>query len=367
MTPLVDLNPSPASAGLHVRVGSGNLGGPERGLLDLGFGWAAHGRRISLAILDDGRTDWLRLRALFAGGPVELFAVKTASRFDPSSVLNLARLARDLDAPLLHAHDYKSDVVTALAAPLARRPWFTTLHGVYAGDVLPPSYVRLDRWAVRRARGRFAIGPGLLSNSAGADAVLVANPVRVPSVLPRAQIARPRRLVAVGRLVPQKGFDVLLAAMARARAGEVALDLTLVGDGPDRQALEAQAEALGLADHVTFAGWVADVTALLDEAELLVMPSRWESQGRAMLEAMARGVPVLAADTGTASELLADEVAGQLLPELSVDALESALRRAAGRTFDCRTIAERVRVRHSPEVVAGALLSSYRTAGVDLP
>jgi glycosyltransferase involved in cell wall biosynthesis len=86
-----------------------------------------------------------------------------------------------------------------------------------------------------------------------------------------------------------------------------------------------------------------------------------------MLEALARGVPVLAAATGTAPELLADEVAGVLLPDLSVDALDSGLRRAAARTFDCRAIAERVRLRHEAEVVAGQQLAHYRAAGVDLP
>lgn len=358
---------SPASAGLHVRIGSGNIGGPERGILELGHGWAAHGRRIALAILDDGRTDWRRLEGLFAGGPVTLLAVRMAFLFDPTAVLRLARLARELGAPLLHAHDYKSDVITALAAPLARRPWFTTLHGVYERDSLPSSYLRLDSWAVRRARRRFAIGPGLLSDAAGAGAIVVANPVRVPAVLPRERITRPRRLIAVGRLVPQKGFDLLLPAVAKARAAGVDLSLVLAGDGPDRPALEAQSGALGLADRVTFVGWMSDLDTLLDESDLLVMPSRWESQGRTMLEALARGIPVLAAATGTAPELLADEVAGGLLPDLSVEALDSALRRAAGRTFDCRAIADRVRLRHQAEIVAGQQLAHYRAAGIDLP
>ena len=358
---------SPASAGLHVRIGSCNIGGPERGILELGCGWAAHGRQIALAILDDGRTDWRRLEGLFAGGPVTLLAVKMAFLFDPAAVFRLARLARDLDAPLLHAHDYKSDAITALAAPLARRPWFTTLHGVYASDSLPAFYQRLDGWAVRMARRRFAIGPGLLDDAAGAGAIVVANAVRVPADLPRERITRPRRLIAVGRLVPQKGFDLLLPALAKARAAGFDLSLALAGDGPDRSALEAQAAALGLADRVTFAGWMPGLDALLDESDLLVMPSRWESQGRTMLEALARGVPVLAAATGTAPELLADEVAGELLPELSVDALASALQRVAARTFDCRAITDRVRLRHQAKVVAGQQLAHYRAAGVDLP
>lgn len=356
-----------ASAGLHLRIGSSNLGGPERGLAELGHGFAALGRRLALAILDDGRTDWERLRALFGPTPVSLHRVAMAFRFDPLAIPRLARLARRLAAPLLHAHDYKSDVIAALAAPLCGRPWFTTFHGVYEGDGLPRLYPALDAWAARRARARFAIGPELVHVVRGAPAEVVANPIRVPAAAPRARIASPRRLLAAGRLAPQKGFDLLLEALAEVRDEVPALTLQLVGDGPERAALGAQAERLGLAAAVDFIGWVPEITELLDAADLVLVPSRWESQGRVLLEAMARGVPVLASATGTAPQLLADERCGRLIGGATSEAIAEALRWAAAREFDCAAIVERVRAVHAPEAVAARLVTSYRAAGVELP
>ena len=140
--------------------------------------------------------------------------------------------------------------------------------------------------------------------------------------------ARPWRLVSVGTLAqPYKGHDVLVAALARCRARGIALTLTIVGDGQHRAALEAQAQALGMTAHVRFAGQVTagpEVRRELDTADLFVLASRQEGLPRAMIEAMARGIPCVGTRVGGIPELLPAE---RIVPAGDVDALATVLKR----------------------------------------
>lgn len=125
--------------------------------------------------------------------------------------------------------------------------------------------------------------------------------------------ALPLQAVFVGRLVPYKGPDLVLEAVAEfARRGQV--QLTIVGDGPMRQGLVAQAEGLGLGAAVRFAGWVphAQVQSVLAESDLFLFPSVREFGGAAPLEAMAVGVPPVVVDYGGPGEIVDDAIGWRL-------------------------------------------------------
>jgi glycosyltransferase involved in cell wall biosynthesis len=107
--------------------------------------------------------------------------------------------------------------------------------------------------------------------------------------------------IYAGRLAPEKGADVLLDAWA-ALAPAAPATLCLVGDGPERAALEARARALGIEDRVRFAGAREDVAPWLRAADLFVLPSRTEGLSVALLEAMACGLAVVATDVGATRE-----------------------------------------------------------------
>ena len=123
--------------------------------------------------------------------------------------------------------------------------------------------------------------------------------------------AAPWRLVTAGSLAQEyKGHDVLLAALARLCGGGRAFELTIVGDGRVRPALERRVRTLGLTGRVRFAGRVpagAAVRALLDAGDVFVLPSRTEGLPRALIEAMARGLPAVATAVGGVPELLPPE------------------------------------------------------------
>lgn len=149
-------------------------------------------------------------------------------------------------------------------------------------------------------------------------------------------------IVAIGRFVPQKGFDLLLDAFDRLRR-QRPCRLLLLGDGPLRPQLEARVERLGLADVVRLPGVVANPYAALGRAALFVLPSRWEGLPATLVEALACGCPVVAADCpGGVREALQDGRLGRLVPPEDAGALAGAMLHALEDRPDPRLLQEAV-------------------------
>lgn len=175
----------------------------------------------------------------------------------------------------------------------------------------------------RRIAGALAVSPSLARYAErtlmpGAAVHFVPNPVRqleVPADAPREP--GPFRFVCVGRLSRQKGQDILLRAVRVALdAGLTDATVVLVGDGSERQALEALATELGVTDVVRFAGYTTDPGALLKTADCFVLASRWEGFGNALVEALQYGLPLLAADCHFGpADIVTDDRIGRLVPE----------------------------------------------------
>ncbi len=153
-------------------------------------------------------------------------------------------------------------------------------------------------------------------------------------------------LFHVSNFRPVKRTGDLLEVLDRVRA-EVPARLVLVGDGPERAALEARAAALGLADAVRFLGRREDFAEDLRHADAFLLPSESESFGVAALEALASGVPVVAYRVGGLPEVVAPE-AGRLVEPFDVDALaratlalvaDPAAQAAAGRAARAHALA----------------------------
>jgi glycosyltransferase involved in cell wall biosynthesis len=134
--------------------------------------------------------------------------------------------------------------------------------------------------------------------------------------------ARPPIVLAVGRLVPEKDIATLISAVARSVSQP---QLVILGDGPERGALEAQVIALGLADRVQFRGYVNEPWSAYAEAKMLALPSRTEAFGNVIVEALGHGLPVVATRCGGPDEVLGDGRFGTLIPIGDVDALARAI------------------------------------------
>ncbi|MGF1465489.1 MAG: glycosyltransferase family 4 protein [Sandaracinaceae bacterium] len=129
----------------------------------------------------------------------------------------------------------------------------------------------------------------------------------------RREPGEPARFAFLGRLIPLKGVDIAIEALAKMRHADARL--TVVGDGPSREEWEGLARRLGLEDRVTFTGWLkqAEAAIHLRDADALLMPSLHESGGNVVLEAMATSVPVIAVDWGGPADYVSD-ACGFLVP-----------------------------------------------------
>jgi glycosyltransferase involved in cell wall biosynthesis len=135
---------------------------------------------------------------------------------------------------------------------------------------------------------------------------------------------------SVGRLERRKGHDVLIAAALMLRTHATRPQLLLVGDGPERAALEQACRAGGIMDDVVFTGDVDDVRPALSAMDVFVLPSREEGMSNALMEAMASARPVVATRVGGNGEVLDGGRLGRLVP--SDDPV--ALARAVGEVLD---------------------------------
>jgi glycosyltransferase involved in cell wall biosynthesis len=197
------------------------------------------------------------------------------------------------------------------------------------------------------------------SDFAGRVLVMPENGVD-PAVFPIATSWRPPdgrfRFITAGRLVPLKGFDMLLEAIAGSPTLRAATELVIVGDGPDRPELEAIVRNNNLTSTVQFHGWLDQraLAAELATAQAFAFPSVKDFGGGVVLEAMAAGLPCVVVDYGGPGELIDDEC-GIAVPlgrqPILVRTLRAAMERLAGDHDECRrmsasTVAH-VRERHT--------------------
>jgi glycosyltransferase involved in cell wall biosynthesis len=225
-------------------------------------------------------------------------------------------------------------------------PYVVTVHGADAYTLRG----RAGRWLKRRVLGRAAAVLPVSGDIARAlglgDAPVLRMGVDCAAIRAAVGVRRPQqgRLVYVGRLADKKGVDVLVEALARLDGAH----LDVIGDGPDRAALEAQARRLGVEDRVRFLGKLprADVLSALATAHLVVIPSRVGAGGDmdgtpvVLCEAMAAGVPVVASDLGGLGECIDDGVDGLLVPPGDVDALADVLSQALAGGVDLAALGE---------------------------
>lgn len=188
------------------------------------------------------------------------------------------------------------------------------------------------------------------------------NGVDMARFAPRREASSPpdeTTMVAVAHLIPEKGVDTLLHAVAQMRFSRT--PLTLVGDGPEAGRLQALAEQLGIASRVRFAGVRDDIPELMDAADIFVHPARWaEAFGLSIAEAMSMERGVVASRVGGIPELIEHGRSGLLVPPGDVAALAAALdflvQRPEERLRLARSARRRVHERFSLEACVAAHL-----------
>ncbi len=371
---------------------------PQTLIIDLSHRYGGSSSRVlsllehfppgTLALAGVRRGDVTR-RALERGLPVHIVGEHKA---DPRIILNLLRLIRQAGYQVLDTQNIQSKVYASLVArqaPVALvstlNSWYSHEHGkaslrgkVYTALELATNW-GLKTWYITvSAQDRQA----LLATGLSADRVrLIYNAVE-PPVLPESFDRRAWRArfhldpdgwlcLAVGRLVPVKGYDVLIEAIADVVARMPRGVCMIVGEGQERQALQRQIERRGLAGHVILPGYWprSEVLAALVACDVFVMPSRYEGTPIALLEAASSGCPIVASNAGGIPELVTHQEHALLVPPQN--ALE--LSRAILQLIQDRSLAHRlgaqarkhVQERFNLNTQVRATMEVYRDAWLD--
>jgi len=242
-------------------------------------------------------------------------------------LLRFARWCRRNEIAVVHAWEIYSNVFGLPGAALAGVPLRI---GSRRGLGGPRAVRRLQTLACRTAHR-------MVANSRAAAEQLIAQGVpeaRIDVILNgidlsmfplRPNVGRPRTITMVACLREGKRIDVLIAAAPRILARYPDVQFQIVGDGPCRERLAAQATAAGVHPRIQFMGHRDDVPAILSASDVFVLPSESEASPNVILEAMAAGLPVVASRVGGIPELVADGVTGDLVPPGDSDALAAAL------------------------------------------
>ncbi|WP_373635704.1 glycosyltransferase [Yoonia sp. SS1-5] len=244
----------------------------------------------------------------------------------------LARHLKSEGAVHLHNHFANSSgTVAMLTSEISGIPFSFTEHG-------PAIFFEPERWRIdeKVARAKYVVS---ISHFCRSQLMLFSDQSHWSKisivhcgVLPDNYGRKPRdhfgkRILFVGRLDAVKGGPFLLEAFAAIKDKHPDATMTIVGDGVARGALEAQAKSLGVAETVTFAGYKtqAEVADLLEEADMLVLPSFAEGVPVVLMEAMASHIPVIGSRVAGISELVEDGVSGFLTQPGDVPTLTARL------------------------------------------
>jgi glycosyltransferase involved in cell wall biosynthesis len=316
-----------------------------------------------------------------AGIPVLPFPIP--SLYAPATARQGLRLARYLRAEridIFHAHDTYSNVFggpwarLAGARVIASRRWWTELPG--------PAWSLATRAAYRVAHAVLANSAGVATlvrdgegvpaervavvpNFVDEDAFHVPTPEERQGMRARLGVEPADTVVGIiANLLPVKDHASLLRAIASLAPGRPGLRLVLVGDGPERPALESLARELAIEERVRFAGRIVNKPNLHHAFDVSVLCSRSEGLSNSVLEAMAAGRPVVATDVGAIGDAVLDGVTGRLVPAGRPEALAGALGEVLRDPDRAVEMGERGRARaretYSPEAALSALEALYR-------
>ncbi len=370
MTP--HLWPGGNASVLHA-IAPGPVGGAESVVLGLSAGLAEAGVGVVIAVLADHGSGPFIEQARAQGRQVEVLPSSGRNYWRDRSLL--VQLIRDRRIDVVHTHGYRADMMGFLAARAERRPVVSTAHGFTGGG----RRNRLNQWLAMRALSRddcvVAVSAPLAAQlevmGVPADRIAtIPNAWRPPTIPPLERAAARAALGLegdgpmlgwVGRLSRVKGADIALDAFALMRNRQARL--VLVGDGPERGVLEAQARALGFGPQVRFVGMMASASSLLKAFDAVVLSSRSEGTPMILLEAIHAGVPIVASAVGGVPDLITPSI-GTLVPPNDSAALAGALDDVLSHpgAAHARALAARTRVAelYSPETWVSRHLAVYQ-------
>lgn len=302
-------------------------GGAERVAVDLSTYWVGQGYRVTLATQADAEQDVYALdpavQRVVLGGAANSGGGLRGLMANTVRIWRLRRLIRRIRPNIVLGMMTTASILSVLAARRLACKVIVSEHTHPPVQKLSPSWQRLRAKTYPRAHAVVALTAGtaqwLEEYVPGVKPVVIPNAVRWPlpvtePILDAARVQQRKRLLAVGRLHTVKGFDLLLQAFGRIASYFPDWDLVIVGEGPEREALEQQIDDLGLQERVFLPGRAGNIGQWYENADMYVLSSRTEGLSNTLLEAMASGLPVLAFDCDTGPrEIIRPGIDGMLV------------------------------------------------------
>jgi Glycosyltransferase len=305
-------------------------GGAERVAVDMCDYWLKQGCRVTLVTQSSPETDAYavpdgvdrRALGLAAHSSGRLSGILSNLR----RVWALRRLIRRLRPNVVLGMMTTASVLSILAARRLPMRVIATEHTHPPSQMLAPMWEALRRKTYPRAHAVVALTSGtaawLQQHVPGSQVAVIPNAVRWPMEIGQPVVAPPsrdgrKRVLAVGRLHPHKGFDILLRAFAQLADYFPDWDLVILGEGDEREALQRQVDESGLSERVIMPGRVGNLSEWYEQSDLYVLSSRVEGLSNTLIEAMASGLPVVAFDCETGPrEIIRHEIDGILVDQV---------------------------------------------------
>jgi glycosyltransferase involved in cell wall biosynthesis len=329
---------------LELRSVRGTGGGPEKTILN-GAARADRGRfEVTVCYLRDARDTVFGIDRRAGALPIAYTEIRERHSFDRAIWPELVRIVRERHIDIVHAHEYKTDLLAlALARATGVLP-LATVHGWTGHSARERRvYYPFDKWLLRRYPRVIAVSTEIASVLARAGV----EPERITTLLngidpemfrldrgAASPLRRDLRIGArelvigtVGRAEPQKRYDVLVDAFARLRERRRNARLIVAGDGSELPRLKARADALQLGASCLFLGHRADIHALHHAFDLFVQSSDYEGTPNAVLEAMALETPIVTTAAGGTTDLVRDAEHALVVPCGDPIALDDAIER----------------------------------------
>jgi glycosyltransferase involved in cell wall biosynthesis len=331
---------------LDVRVVTGTGGGPEKTILHSPRYLAAAGYRMVCAYMrppNDPGFATLRQRARACEAP--LIEIDDRGPLDWRVVGALLEVCRRERVAIWHGHDYKSNLLGLLLRPLWPMRLVTTVHGWVQRTSRTPLYYAVDRLCLPRYERVICVSTDLQQECLRrgvrpARCLLIENGVDTTTFARRGDRAEAKRQLgvsprgmligAIGRLSEEKGFDLLIRAVANLLREGADVQLLIAGDGGQKTELQALIAELGCAERVRLLGYCADTRVLYEAFDIFALSSRREGLPNVVLEALAMGVPVVATRIAGVPRLIRHEENGLLVEPEAGEPLREALARLAG-------------------------------------
>jgi glycosyltransferase involved in cell wall biosynthesis len=331
---------------LDARVLAGSGGGPDKTILNSPRFLSASGYKMLCAYMHppgDPGFELLRHKAEALEAP--LLSVRDRGPWDWRVISQLLHICRREHVQIWHGHDYKSNLLGLLLRRFWRMRLVTTVHGWVLQTRRTPLYYKIDEWCLPYYESVICVSEDLrdrcLACGVSADrCVLIENGIDteqftrklpIEEAKQRLGVPQGRTVIgAVGRLSPEKGFDILIRSAQQLLQTGLDLELIIAGEGDDRPRLEALAAELGMRDRIRLLGYCSDTRPVYEALDLFALSSLREGLPNVLLEAMALKVPVVATRIAGVPRLIEDGVNGLLIAPGSVDELTQALARLAG-------------------------------------